>query len=536
MVVHNSVNTGPSGVHAEYKFGGSFFHDVTKGKSITDTLNKFVPGATKNLTFYDNYSIPLSSVKGQVATTEKIINDTKKSIEDFFLKKLFINPYIDPDLNDAHMRLWKEAAPYMDIPATKTNDTITVAQNTLPPYICYDEYVFAEKFASTACRELISEFDEAISQSTFSYFYQFRKLLQYLSNEIRYIKSILFYNFGADYESESQQKIALRFDTWAKMALHYTRRIASTILSKPGEIPNAEVDQVSKKQAAKFQAFFTVRLNAVDEEINNLLSSLKRDLVDESEIFYNRYVSNSIKLTKDISEPLDLEFQTTNFRKQFPNLSEEVVAASTVFSGNFSSVHADIVERYEMMISKVDAVFMFIHEKRKYANYLSQLAEKSVSKKKILVNVEDDNFSGLFRSVAVNPNRNNSFGASHGDLDDLEEDWHPQYLLKSGGTITGNIDIADGVTVAGILLKDHAHNGNDGSAKISSIDIDYDTPRQNNGSGVYAQAPLNVTIDGFISDIIDGGIPVFDLIVSIETDDAVNQSYEYEIIYTEIES
>ena len=64
MVVHNSVNTGPSGVHAEYKFGGSFFHDVTKGKSITDTLNKFVPGATKNLTFYDNYSIPLSSVKG----------------------------------------------------------------------------------------------------------------------------------------------------------------------------------------------------------------------------------------------------------------------------------------------------------------------------------------------------------------------------------------------------------------------------------------------------------------------------------------
>ena len=55
----------------------------------------------------------------------------------------------------------------------------------------------------------------------------------------------------------------------------------------------------------------------------------------------------------DISEPLDLEFQTTNFRKQFPNLSEEVVAASTVFTGNFSSVHADIIERYEMMISKV---------------------------------------------------------------------------------------------------------------------------------------------------------------------------------------
>jgi perosamine synthetase len=51
---------------------------------------------------------------------------------------------------------------------------------------------------------------------------------------------------------------------------------------------------------------------------------------------------------------------------------------------------------------------------------------------------------------------------------------------------------------------------------------------------IYALKPLSVTVDGFVADIIPGGIPVFDTVISIEIDDLTIGSYDYEILYTEV--
>lgn len=530
----NNISADSKAVHADYKFSGSMFNNPVQNQYIQDTFGRF-SNVQQTLSFASQYLIPLKSVRGQVIGAEDVIRRTRIGIEDYFLRKLFINSYVDPDLNEAHLRVWKEASYYMDIPSVKTDDYSDITAEDNPNYICFDEYSYAEKSNTTASRRLISEFEEAISQSTFSYFFQLRKLLLYLESEIQYIKSSLLFNFGEEYESESQQQVALRFDTWAKMALHYTRRISSTILSKPGALPNAEVDQIPKKQAAQFQAFFAIRLNAVDEEINDLLSALKRDLVDNSEVFYFRFINNSIRMTKDIAEPLDLEYNTTSFRRDYPTLAGELVVATNVFQGNFASIHADLVERYEMMISRVDAIMMLIHEKRKYANYISQLADRSVQKKKILQTVVEDKYGSLFRTVPVGIKRNQNYKSSHLNLDDLDLDSHPQYLLKDGGTITGDIYIDSGVKIGGVSLSEHSHTGRDGSSKISILDIDFESGRNSPDIGELVSSPINVTVDGFVSDIIDGGIPVFDAIISIEIDETTINSHEYEIIYTEIE-
>lgn len=529
MSIDNNFNSAPSSdqLHADYKFDSSAFVNVNQNEYAWNN-SPHLRGVERTISFRQEYSIPLNAVVGQVFNAEDLVLTARKGIEENFLNRLFINPNIDIDLSEAHVRVWNEAK--------QVANPDSISSLGAPSYICFDEYKFAEKYLSTASRRFISEFEEAVSDSSFSYFFQLRKLLSYLASEIAFIKSSLILNFGADYENESQQKIALRFDTWAKMAIHYTRRIAATILSQPGKIPHAEVDKVTKKQAAQLQAFFAIRLNAVDEEINDLLNNIKRDLSDNAEIFYTRYLANSIKFNKDIVESLDLEYHTTTMRRDMPTLANEVVLATNLLRSNFSSVHADLIERYEMFIQRVDAVFMLIHEKRRFSSYISQLSEKAIQKKKILLTIDDDKYSSVFKSIMVNPNRNDTYISSHSLLDNLNEDSHPQYLKKDGGSITGDIVVENNAKIDGVSIKEHSHSGSDGSAKISSSSIDFDTPRQEYVSGGYhVVQPLSISVDSYIPDILDGGIPVFDTIISIEVSDDSMENHEFEIIYTELD-
>jgi hypothetical protein len=81
------------------------------------------------------------------------------------------------------------------------------------------------------------------------------------------------------------------------------------------------LDQISKEQASKFQAFFAIKLNAVNSEIEDILSSLKRDLHDNSEIFYTRYINPALKFSSEISNPLELDYQTTSVGKSIDRKS-----------------------------------------------------------------------------------------------------------------------------------------------------------------------------------------------------------------------
>jgi hypothetical protein len=432
-----------------------------------------------------------------------------------------------------------------DDPSSEDADSITIQpyppesnkpsniKISIPFYICYDEVSFAEKMNSTISRKFLQEYEQSIAHSTFSYFFQFRKVLNYLLNEVKSIQISLLTDFGDTYENELQQKIAVHYDSWGKTALHYTSRIAKTIISKPGEIPGTELDQISKEQASKFQAFFAIKLNAVNSEIEDILSSLKRDLHDNSEIFYTRYIKPALKFSSEISNPLELDYQTTSVGKSIPFLAEELLIASVLMKGNFTSVVADIIDRHNIVIGKTDALLRLIHEKRKYANFIAQMSFKGVQKPNVLLPVSDDWASSLFRQVAISPTRKDDLKSSDSLLQYLDEDHHPQYLLRDGGRILGDILVAEGVTIDGVDLNSHAHTGTDGSTKISSLDIDYQGARNSNNSQKLVTAPLSVAIAGFSVDIVNG-LPRCDAVVSIEIDDNILDNHEYEIIYTEV--
>lgn len=567
MAIDGIENFGPTTkeLYAEYKFGDTSSFEPESDQAEYGQLRSKIPSKDAN-TLISTYSVPLDTVKSQVIYSDEVIFGMKLHIENNLLRKLYINPYIDPDLEQVHVRIWKEACKYLDIPEKaeniirldnkeKSNNIKTdssddenleqfpiieddlsnnsIAKDSPPLYICFDEYDFAERYGSSAGRRLITEFHELIAQSTFSYFFQLRKLTDILIHEMQYVKNSLLNNFGEDYENDQQRQIALQFDTWAKTAAHYTGRISKTILSRPGEIPNAELDQITKKQAIEFQAFFAIRLNAIESEINDILASLKRDFVDNSEAFHTRFVSTTLKTTKDIALPLEFDYLSTGFFSQKPVLSGELLVATNLLRGNFASIYADMIQRHEDFIAKTDAFFSLIHEKRKYANYIAQLGNIAVEKRQILQPIKDDKYSVLFRSIVVNSNRSNNFRSQHANLDDLNNDDHPQYLLKSGGTIEGNVIVNDGVTIDGVDLSAHGHTGVDGSVRIKSTDIDYGTAKVESSN--YVIKPLSISIAGFEPDIIEGGVPVFDTIVHIEVDDLAAEGFEYELIHTEVE-
>lgn len=560
-------------VHGKYAFQGSSFADVSDMQVDSSFRSDYAATANDDV-FTRPYFIPLDSVFKRVARAEEVVFNTKKVIEDQLLGRIYIDPFVDIDLEHAHFLLWKEVSkkvfsnpwvetstfdpssqieeldiffegsdisildpsdPNTAIPAailpSEPQTVDEVNAYTRPKFISYAEVEYAHRSSSTVARKFLEEYYELISLSTFSYFYQIRKLLDLLSNELSCIKSSLQNDFGEQYDNEAQQQIALQYDAWAKAAIHYTRRITKTIRKPPPKLPSSEVDQITKKQAAQFQAFFAIRLNAVDEEINDIIANLQRDLVDNCDIFYSKYVSPALRLNKEVSAPLEFDFITTKFQKEKPVLAGEILVITNNLKGNFISVHADMMERLRLMSDKIDGLLMLVHEKKRYSSYISQLSAIAVDKPQILITQVNDVFSTFFRSAYTDSSKATSYISSHGDLDDLEENHHPQYLIRNGGIITGDIKVERGVKIDGVDISRHKHDGRDGSAKISIFDIDYSEVTPEN-----VVAPLSVKVDKFIPDILKGGVPVFDTVIEIETVDGAPDRYEYEIVYTEIES
>jgi hypothetical protein len=295
------------------------------------------------------------------------------------------------------------------------------------------------------------------------------------------------------------------------------------------------VDYISKKQAAQFQAFFSILVASYTEGVDNVLFSLKKELMDNSEIFYERYVSPSLKFKLNVSAPLELDIQTTNLRTEAPVLAGEIITAVNALKGNFGSILSDMVQRRSNLRSKFDRLVSLNLQRKKYISYIDQLSTKASTRPRILIEVKEDSTSAIFDRVVIDENKNQSLKSSHGLLDDLNENSHPQYLLRGGGSIFGNIEVQDRVTIDGVDISAHAHTGEDGSIRIKSTDIDYETPRENTelfGASNFGE--IEVTVDSFVPDIRTGGMPVVDVVLNIEIPDEIDGRYEYEIVYVEI--
>lgn len=497
------------------------------------------------------YKIPLNVVRTKVSNIHSSMKKLLDELESA-LDKVYLNPFLDADIEECHFSLWQEVkknnqalfqpsmeegmvyaggSPFFN---EETGEYITQETFKDPEYISFRQYLYAEEHGCRGCRKFVKEYDRLISHSVFVHLFDFRYYIKLLIHESSCIKESLLYDFGEDYEDESQQQAAIFYFSWAKMAENHSRLITESLAQKANSIPSSEVDNVSKKQAAQFQAFFSIRVASYTEAVDNLLFSLKKDLEDTCEIFYKRFVAPALRFKTKVAAPLELDLLTTSLSLVAPLLSEEVITAVNTFKGNFGSILTDMVQRRNNVQAKFDKLLSFNLERKKYISYIDALAIKASSRPNIiLINVEDKT-SQLIESINIDKSERDTLKSSHDSLDDLEMNSHPQYLLRGGGDIFGDIKVAEGVTIDGVDLDQHAHTGSDGTVKIKSTDIDYDSVREET---VLLQTEegnsLEVSVDSFINTIKQGGVPGVDAVIVMTIPDEFRNKYEFEIMYVE---
>jgi hypothetical protein len=161
---------------------------------------------------------------------------------------------------------------------------------------------------------------------------------------------------------------------------------------------------------------------------------------------------------------------------------------------------------------------------------------KAVNRERIVTTETDSNYASLLSGLFVDESQVNSLKSSHALLDDLNEDSHPQYLMKSGGAIIGDITIENDARIDGVQIGGHSHSGSDGSKRIRSIDIDYESVRNEINLQQINSAAKEVVIkiDSITPDILTGGVPVADVNISIDIPDEFKDKYDFEILYIEL--
>lgn len=474
----------------------------------------------------DISEVPVSQARSFIFEAENNMIGLISEI-DRNLKQVLLDPYSNMELEKSHLAVWKDAVKKVEEAKTKQ----------IPTFVCYEEYQYAEKHKCRSCRAFTKDYELTISQSTFGHLLEVRKVLKYLLNELMIIKNISTYYLGEEYRDETEAQITRYFTDWAKSASHYTKQFAKEITTAPVSIPSTEVDKISKKQAAQFQAFFSVKINSLTTEIHTLTNLVKRDSVDTAETFYNNYLMPALNIKSRVIDPVMFDIQTTNLNKEIPTLFKEMITANSAVIGNLGAVTADFLERNNQIYKRFDALLQAIRLKRRYVNYLVQLESKGIKRKNPLIvdsslNVVE--YSDIFDDIPIDSSKRESLRSSHNDLDDIDGDAHPQYLRKDGGIITGDISIADGVKIAGLDLANHTHNFEDGSAPISALSIDYQTARSEYANLDLDKPYSNLLLKSVNMSILNGGVPIYEAAFEIEIDNDKIDSYEFEILYKEI--
>jgi len=466
------------------------------------------------------------NIRSYVFECEQILKKLSIEIDDN-LHMVNINPYVNINLETAHGAVWKDAIKHSN----------QIIDTTAPNFICYEEYLFANKHQCRACREFIKQYELAIGHTSYGYLLHLKKVLEYLHKEVLIIKNIVTYYLGEDYRDETEGEIAKHLADWSKAVTHYSKQFAAEITSKSISLPQSELDQISKKQAAQFQAFFSLRVNSVVSEILSVSALIKRDSVDVAPAFYDNYLMPALTFKSKLVEPLMLDINTSNLSRNAPMLVGEMFIASNAITGNLGSVTTDLVERRITVGKRLSALVELFRLNRRYINFIINLEEKGFSRVKPLsfpIKEDVDKITSIFEFIDVDSSKRESLRSSHNDLDDLDGDPHPQYIKASGGKITGDIYIESGTKIGGIDFVNHSHNFQDGSSPISADSIDYSSARSSYYESTNEKPYSNIVLTGFQSTLKIGGVHENSAVFEIDIEDDKLNAYDFEILYKEL--
>lgn len=514
-----------------------YFDDV---KNPTGKYTNLIKGSGIKNSYQENISpqIVISEITDTTLTLHKVIAEI-----DQFLSVTYVSSSVSPLLEEAHHHVWSEVVNKTN---TDIGEEINIAKEIAPDHISYSEYRYAKEHACRGCRTLVIEYDSYVSKTVIGFYFTIRTILEFFMHEVSCIREVVDDLIGDEYEDETEQKVAKEFYYWAISIKQYTKQLAQEITAIPPQLPESELDTLNKVEATQFEAFFSLKVNSYESETKKLLGLLKREMVDTCDMFYKNLLGPAMKSRSMIAYPLEIKLLSSAMRVKAPELAAEVVDAASSINGNIASLLADLSQKNINVDKRFNAIRDVMREQRRFISYIRQIQLKYATAirvnplydNNIFVNVIEDEYSLYFEQAIVTNMKSQSFNSSHGYFNDLLEDHHPQYLLRSGGVITGDIEIAGTARIAGIDLANHSHDGTDGSSFIRASNIDYRQDREDAALQALSITDdfLSISVDSFAPDILTGGRPVVDVILSSEINiqEEDTRKYSIQISYVEI--
>lgn len=417
---------------------------------IGDASKRTLPPATSQLG-YHNINLLRKLLKEIIATSDAIVTVAEEELADYSLR---IAP--DSDLEKAQAQQWPDEL------------------GTPKDYVSYEQYKAMQQSGDRGANFIRKAYESSLRAPGGTNATDVITGVSYIKTEAKLIEGFLD-NYVGNINDTAEFRTLELLQDWAQDAIQFTREFGNILQAPkqaPQTIPKSELDQVTPEDAARYEALFTLKVNALNKEITQVADGIKRDYGTVSDIYYNKFLGPALRFRLKVSDGLERISGPDTF------LATQARHAESAMAIEMNSLFVDQMKRNENFGNRMRQLQNRIIVRDNYSGYVKQLTAKGGK----LVNrftkekpseQEKDVFNKKFKDLLEE--QVDLFASDHNKLDNRNSpNAHSQYLLKDGGTITGDIDIEDGVKLAGVELPTHAHKGVnvDGTPKISGTDIE----------------------------------------------------------------
>lgn len=345
-----------------------------------------------------------------------------------------------------------------------------------PENINYQYYKALKLRDTTTAAYITKRYEEAARDVTGTCSLDVISLLKVFRQEILLIQRFMSTTVK-DFDDSSEYRSLESVQDWLQSCEGYEGQLRQVFQAgKQTSLSIPEVDAATEKQARHTQAVLKVKLNAQNAAFHRELEAFKRDFADYAEVFYE----------KVLKPPMDYRLNIgREMRHTKDPLQAEIESVSKGLKASMSFAIADQFRRKSSFDGYVTRLLDKLENQTHLRIAMHKLAEKGKpipkSGPRIMVTESPpapvvEHFSDVDDGHYVYPNPDDYVDKTdllspHSALHGLEQDDHPQYLMKSGGVVTGHVTLGEGATLDGIVPSLHRHTGEDGSPQIHGTDI-----------------------------------------------------------------
>lgn len=379
--------------------------------------------------------------------TSDLIADLEADLKNY---DLLVYADIDPRLIEAHQIEWPNAL-------GRPSEAIS-----------YSYYKTLKLRNTASARYIRKRYEEAIRDVAGTLSLDLVILTDLIRNEIFLVQDFLSSTIQ-DVDDSSEFRILETLQDWVQSGTRYAGTFREIFANRDQRtIPFAEIDRATAAQARQGQAVSKAKLNSHNNLLVQEIESLQRNFAEFSEVFYKRYLKPSIDFRLEVGRVS---------RVGITGLESEVANSSRILMDSVRLALADEIRRKDVFERKLKNALEHLDGQNRARNAVKELAEKgkplpSEGARILKATNTDTQYTESDYLNYIYPEQSSSqLASSHSVLSGLDQDDHPQYLPRIGGTITGPVELAEGVTLDGIVPSTHRHTGSDGSPQINGADI-----------------------------------------------------------------